>query len=192
MSSSSNFQVLDIEASALIGGYPIAIGIVRADGELMYSLVKPEPEWLDHGRWDANAEHLHGIALDRLKSEGRPAREIVEEINARFSGRLHSDAPGHDLRWLQELRDAAEIELNANVVGREVEVILRELAEATETPRARVHEIFNLERATHNHNALHDAAAWIAVRDAIVNWQSVEPTNVFARWKDRVNAFLKP
>jgi hypothetical protein len=189
--SSSSFQVIDIEASALIGGYPIAIGIVCADGAMFYSLVRPEPEWIEHGRWDPNAEHLHGISLDRLKSEGRPAREIVEEINERFSGWLHSDAPSHDLRWLQELRDAAEIELRANVVGREVEPILRELAEANETPRARMHEIFNLERASHNHNALHDAAAWIAVRDAIVNWQTEEPTAVFARWKDRVNAFLK-
>lgn len=189
--SSSSFQVLDIEASALIGGYPIAIGIVRADGEMLYSLVRPEPEWLDHGRWDANAEHLHGISLERLKSEGRPAAEIVAEINERFSGWLHSDAPGHDLRWLQELRDAAEIELRANVVGREVKAILRELAEANETPRAKINEIFNLERAQHNHNALHDAAAWVAVREAIVNWQTEEPTSLFARWKNRVEAFLK-
>jgi hypothetical protein len=190
MSSSSSFQVIDIEASALVGGYPISVAIVRADGAMLYALVRPEPEWIEHGRWDANAEHLHGISLDRLKSEGRPAREIVEEINQRFSGLLHSDAPSHDLRWLQELRDAAEIELNANVVGREVEAILRELAEANETPRAKINEIFNLERATHNHHALHDAAAWIAVREAIVSWQNEEPTSVFARWKDRVDAFL--
>jgi hypothetical protein len=191
MSSSNSFQVLDIEASALVGGYPIAIGIVRADGELLYALVRPEPEWIVHGRWDENAQHLHGISIDRLKSDGRPAAEIVAEINQRFAGWLHSDAPSHDLRWLQDLRDAAEIELRANVVGREVETILRELAEGTETPRARIHEIFNLERASDNHHALHDAAAWVAVRDAIVNWQTEEPTTVFARWKDRANAFLK-
>ncbi len=188
--SSSSFQILDIEASALIGGYPIAIGIVCADGAMFYSLVRPEPEWLEHGRWDPNAEHLHGISLDRLKSEGRPAAEIVEEINARFSGWLHSDAPSHDLRWLQELRDAAETELNANVVGREVETILRELAEANETPRTKVHEILNFEHASHNHNALHDAAAWIAVREAIERWRDEEPTSVFARWKNCVNTFL--
>jgi hypothetical protein len=190
MSSSSFFQVIDIEASALVGGYPIAIGIARADGAMLHTLVRPEPEWIEHGRWDPNAQHLHGISLDRLKSDGRPARDIVEEINARCAGWLHSDAPSHDLRWLQELRDAAETELNANVVGREVETILRELAEANETPRARINEIFNLERASHNHNALHDAAAWVAVREAIVNWREEEPTSVFARWKDRVNSYL--
>lgn len=191
MSSSSSFQVIDIEASALVDGYPIAVGIARADGAMFYSLVKPEPEWIEFGRWDEFAESLHSITLDRLKSEGRPAREIVDEINTRFSGWLHSDVPGHDRRWLQELRDATEIELRANIVGREVETILRELADVTETPRARVHEIFNLERATRNHNALHDAAAWIAVRDAIARWETEEPTAVFAHWKDRVNTFLK-
>jgi hypothetical protein len=190
MSSSSFFQVIDIEASALVGGYPIAIGIVRADGAMFYALVRPEPEWLDFSRWDPNAQHLHGILLDRLKSEGRPAATIVAEINARFSGWLHSDAPSHDLRWLQELRDAAETELSANVVGREVEAILRELAEAAEAPRAKINEIFNLERTSHNHHAPHDAAAWTAVRDAIVNWQTEEPTAVFARWKNCVNTFL--
>jgi DNA polymerase III epsilon subunit-like protein len=189
--SNSSFQVIDLEASALVGGYPISVAIVRADGAMFYSLVRPEPEWIEHGRWDPNAEHLHGISLDRLKSEGRPAREIVEEINARFAGWLHSDAPGHDLRWLQELRDAAGIELRANIVAKEVETTLRELAEANETPRAKINEIFNLERATHNHHALHDAAAWVAVRESITRWETEEPTSVFARWKDRVNAFLK-
>lgn len=188
--SSSSFQVIDIEASALVGGYPISVAIVRADGEMFYSLVRPEPEWLDHGRWDPNAEHLHGIALERLKSEGRPAAEIVDEINARFSGWLHSDAPSHDLRWLQELRDAAEIELRANIVAKEVAVTLRELADAAEMPRTKVDEIFNLERASHNHHALHDAAAWIAVRDAITRWETEEPTAVFTRWNDRVNSLL--
>jgi hypothetical protein len=188
--SSSSFQVIDIEASALIDGYPIAIGVARTNGELLYALVRPEPEWLEYGRWDPNAEHLHRISLDRLKAEGRPAREIVDEINDSFSDWLHSDAPGHDLRWLKELRDAAGVELNANVVAREVETILRELAEAAEMPRARADEIFNLERASHNHHALHDAAAWIAAREAIVKCETEEAASVFARWKEQVNKFL--
>lgn len=188
--SSSSFQVLDIEASALVGGFPIAIGIVRADGEMLYALVRPETEWIEHARWDPNAEHLHGISLERLKSEGRPAREIVDAINAHFSGWLHSDAPGHDLKWLQELRDAAETELNANVVAREIETVLRELAEAAEMPRAKLDEIFNLERASHNHHALHDAAAWVAAREAIVRFETEETATVFARWRERVDKFL--
>lgn len=191
MSSSSFFQVLDIEASALVDGYPISVAIARADGELLYELIKPEREWLDYGRWDPNAQHLHGISLERLKSEGRPAREIVDEINQRFSGWLHSDAPSHDLKWLQELRDAAGNELNANVIDREIEPVLRELAEAAEMPHARVDEIYNLERTSHNHHALHDAAAWAAAREAIVRFETEEAATVFARWRDRVNAFLK-
>lgn len=187
---SSFFQVLDIEASALFGGYPISVAIVRENGEMLYALVRPEIEWIDHGRWDSNAEHLHGISLERLKAEGRPAREIVEEINESFGGWLHSDAPAHDLRWLQELRDAAGIDLTANVFGRELKTILRELAEAAEMPRARSDEIFNLERASHNHHALYDAAAWSAVREAVMNWRNEEATSVFARWRDRVNTHL--
>lgn len=188
--SSISFKVIDIEASALVGGYPIAIGIVRADGAMLHALIQPEAEWLEFGRWDPNAQHLHGISLDKLKSEGRQAAEIVEEINQRFSGWLHSDAPSHDLRWLQELRDAAEIELRANIVAKEVETTLRELAEANETPRAKINEIFNLERATHNHHALHDAAAWVAVRESITRWETEEPTAVFTRWKNQVDSFL--
>lgn len=190
MSSSSFFQVLDIEASALVGGYPIAIGIASADGAMMYALVRPETEWIEHGRWDENAEYLHGISRGRLKAEGRPAREIVDAINARFSGWLHSDAPSHDLRWLQEMRDAAETELNANIVAREIETILREMAEAAEMPRAMADEVFSLERSSHTHHALHDAAAWIAAREAIVKCESEEAASVFTRWKERVNAFF--
>lgn len=189
-SFSSFFQVLDIEASALVGGFPIAIGIARADGEMLYALVRPETEWIEHARWDPNAEHLHGISLDKLKAEGRPATEIVDEINERFSGWLHSDAPSHDLHWLQELRDAAGVELRANVIAREIETVLREIAEAAEMPRAKLDEIFNLERASHNHHALHDAAAWVAAREAIVRFEFEEAASVFARWKERVNAFL--
>jgi len=190
VSSSSFFQVFDIEASALVGGFPIAIGIARADGEMLYALVRPETEWIEHARWDPNAEHLHGISLDRLKAEGRPAREIIDEINARFAGWLHSDAPSHDLRWLKELRDAAGVELNANVVAREVETILREMAEAAEMPRAKVDEIFDLERAAHVHHALHDAAAWIAARESIVRFEFEEAAGVFAHWRQHVDKFL--
>lgn len=184
------FQVLDIEASALLGGYPISVAIVRENGEMLYALVRPEIEWIDHGRWDSNAEHLHGISFDSLKAEGRPARDIVEEINKNFGGWLHSDAPAHDLRWLQELRDAAGIHLTANVVGHELKTILRELAEAAEMPCARVEEIFSLERASHNHHALHDAAAWIAAYEAIERWREERPAAVFARWREQVDTYL--
>ncbi len=188
---SSFFQVLDIEASALFGGYPISVAIVRENGAMLYALVRPEIEWIDHGRWDSNAEQLHGISLERLKAEGRPAREIVEEINESFGGWLHSDAPAHDLRWLQELRDAAGIHLTANVVGRELKTILRELAKAAEMPRARFDEIFSLERASHNHHALYDAAAWIAACKAIERWREERPAAVFTRWREQVDTYLR-
>jgi hypothetical protein len=36
---------IDFEASTLVDGYPVSIGIAASDGRMLYRLIKPHPEW---------------------------------------------------------------------------------------------------------------------------------------------------
>lgn len=108
---------IDVEASALINGYPISVGWFSlgsnglADGTGWSALIRPDPNWLAVGNWDANAQHIHGITLERLIAEGLPAAEVAARLNADLGARaaVLSDQPGHDKAWLSELHLAAGV-----------------------------------------------------------------------------------
>ncbi|WP_372399888.1 hypothetical protein ABMY26_34050 [Azospirillum sp. HJ39] len=97
--------VVDVEASALgRGSYPIEVGVAWLDGRVMSWLIRPTAEWLERGVWDPAAEALHGISLEQMAAEGRPAAEVAEGGMAALSGQLpHSDAVGADDAWLASL-----------------------------------------------------------------------------------------
>lgn len=97
--------VVDVEASALgRGSYPIEVGVAWLDGRVMSWLIRPTAEWLERGVWDPAAEVLHGISLEQMAAEGRPAAEVAEGVMAALSGQLpYSDAVGADDAWLASL-----------------------------------------------------------------------------------------
>jgi len=99
--------ILDIEASGFgRGSYPIEIGFSDGEGSLFCSLILPEADWT---HWDEGAEALHGISRDLLRSRGRTARWMAEQLNARLRGQtVYCDGWGHDYTWLARLYEAVE------------------------------------------------------------------------------------
>ena len=99
---------IDFEASCLPswGSYPIEVAASSVlTGAARFWLIKPTNAWLRTGRWDSEAEHLHGISRELLDSEGLPPDVVRREL-AEFVGPLAvSDAAICDGYWLDVLYD---------------------------------------------------------------------------------------
>jgi hypothetical protein len=102
---------IDFEASCLpIHGrsFPVEVGIADLSGWSRSWLILPHADWRDWC-WMPEAEALHGITRDRLGREGRPAQEVMAELNAATQGyRVIAD---HDLdqQWLATLSHSAGV-----------------------------------------------------------------------------------
>ena len=99
--------IIDIEASGFgTGSYPIEVGTVLTDGSAYCSLICPQPDWR---HWEADAEGVHGITREILRTHGKPASEVVQALNERLRGQtVYTDAWYHDYQWLARLYDAAD------------------------------------------------------------------------------------
>lgn len=97
---------LDFEASSLgKKSFPIEVAWVFEDGRTRSALIRPAPAWSD---WSADAEAIHGISLQTLKSEGIPVEQIANEMMDVLSGHeLFASAPSWDGKWLSLLLRAA-------------------------------------------------------------------------------------
>jgi hypothetical protein len=95
----------DFEASGLTG-FPIEIGWAWPDGSAVISdslLIAPAAHWDLTGRWETQAETIHGISINQLKAEGRPPLSVVQRLNRCLAGRtLYSDSP-LDTGWMAQL-----------------------------------------------------------------------------------------
>jgi hypothetical protein len=98
--------VIDFEASCLPAfgrSYPIEAALVCVSGEVLVSaLIRPHENWADMA-WDPSAERLHGITRERLEAEGRPAFEVMMDLNHAAEGRRIVSDSGLDEVWLQRL-----------------------------------------------------------------------------------------
>jgi hypothetical protein len=103
--------ILDVEASGFgRGSYPIEIGFSDGQGGLFCGLIQPEADWL---HWDDSAEALHGISRELLRTHGRPARWMADQLNARLRGQtVFCDGWGHDYTWLARLYEAVELRMS--------------------------------------------------------------------------------
>jgi len=124
---------LDFEASSLgKRGFPIEVGWVMEDGTGEGHLIRPAPGWEE---WDASAERIHGISLERLEREGEAhdgvARRMVEVLSGHA---LHASAPSWDGQWLSRLLRAAGLPRHAlrlrDTDDAQAEVALSELERA--------------------------------------------------------------
>lgn len=101
-----SFAMLDIEASALEGGWPIEVGLSWLDEagapQGWSSLVRPARSWSERG-WSETSARVHGIA--RCHLDGAPeASQIATDFLKRVGGRiLLSDAPEFDGFWMNLL-----------------------------------------------------------------------------------------
>ncbi|NWG45258.1 MAG: hypothetical protein HXY25_01755 [Alphaproteobacteria bacterium] len=99
---------LDFEASGLGShSWPIEVGWGVLGGEVSSVLIRPHPLWPSEG-WDAGAEAVHGLTLDRLLAEGLDTAAVCDRLDADLRGRtVYSDAPEFDSNWLGVLYRAA-------------------------------------------------------------------------------------
>jgi hypothetical protein len=100
-------SVLDIEASGFGRcSYPIEIGYITAQGHAGCMLVRPPAGWT---HWDLDAERVHGITREILRSHGRPPLEVAVALNCALAGQtVYCDGWAHDYSWLAALFEVAE------------------------------------------------------------------------------------
>lgn len=98
-------MAIDFEASCLPRhgrSFPIEVGIADLRGNARSWLIKPHPCWTDW-TWTAEAQALHGLTLDAVRREGRPADAVLAELADAVSGhRVIADSI-LDRVWLEAL-----------------------------------------------------------------------------------------
>jgi hypothetical protein len=189
----SQMIVLDFEASALVDGYPVSVGIAASDGRLYYRIIKPHPEWAGM-RWDPVSERIHGLTRDFVEANGISVDYVMAELNVLFRDDvLVSDNPPFEWRWLQlliEFGRPATFQLSRIEAG----AILAEEAATSRISTAELREVRRQMGLMMRHHALFDAAGWIAGIAAVQIPKSGDRSrkilNMFADWRQRVEAHL--
>ena len=99
--------VIDVEASGFgRGSYPIEVGFVLPDGRSDCMLIRPDDDWV---HWDTGAEDLHHISRERLRTHGRPVRDVVDRLDAQLAGlTVYTDGWGNDYSWLSMLYERVD------------------------------------------------------------------------------------
>jgi len=98
--------VLDVEASGFgRASYPIEVGFALPSGQVICSLIRPEPQWT---HWDPQAEQLHHIPREILLRHGRTPTQVAQLLNAELAGQtVYSDGWANDYSWLGLLFEVA-------------------------------------------------------------------------------------
>lgn len=160
-SSVSSPVFVDLEASALIFGFPIEVGWAHVrEGDVVSEghLVRPADSWLaDHTRWAWQSELVHRIPLRDCLSYGIPCADLAVTLN-RVLGpvkEVFSDAPSYDQAWMGLLFEEA---------GVPQAFVIRDVALAFSGPDTDETLFQTLERQFHfrprPHRAAADAAQW--------------------------------
>jgi hypothetical protein len=187
----NTFTVIDFEASSLIDGFPVSVGIACSDGRMFYAMIKPHPEWDMGYRWDPNAEAIHGFTREHLVAHGREAAVVVADIRAMFGdAAFTSDSPGHDKNWFDELISVSGIDYKPKMYSATtrmwIETLFDELDISSKARRA----IIEMREEMRTHNALSDAASSVAAEEAARAWPAGKDLracrNVIESWKNRV------
>ena len=132
--------------------YPIEVGVALDDGANYCSLILPAPEW-DH--WDSDAEKIHQITRDILKTYGKPMHEVAAKLNELLAGKtLYSDAWVVDKPWLTTLFHKARTPMNFSVSALEMILSEQQMARWHDTKDRILAEVMK-----HRHRASFDA--WI-------------------------------
>jgi DNA polymerase III alpha subunit (gram-positive type) len=185
--------VLDFEASSLVDGYPVSVGIAASDGRLLYRVIKPHPEWTEM-RWDPVSESVHGLTRTFVEADGVSVDDVMAEMNELFRDEvIVSDNPPFEWRWLQLLIEygrPAALQLSRVEAG----TILADAAAKTRITEIELRDIKRQMGLMMRHHALFDAAGWIAGIDAAQMPKSAgrhaRIRGVFADWRQRVEEHL--
>ena len=145
--------IIDVEASGFGGAsYPIEVGIALDDDTTYCSLILPAPEW-EH--WDIDAEKVHRIAREVLRTHGKPLREVAGNLNALVGGRTaYSDGWVVDKPWLTTLFHEARLPMTFGVSPLEMILTPQQMERWHDTK-----DLILAEVSEHRHRASFDA--WI-------------------------------
>lgn len=105
------FTAIDFEASSLPRhgrSFPIEVGIADERGVRSW-LIRPAPEWAGW-TWTGEAQALHGLTLDQLHGDGRPASDVMGELAASVAGRRLVADSNLDRGWMATLAAAARVD----------------------------------------------------------------------------------
>jgi hypothetical protein len=141
-----DIQLIDVEASGLhFDSYPIEVAILSIEQPQSW-LIAPQPTWT---YWDPNAEALHGISRDLLRSEGMSCALVAAQLSAAIRSEdrvLYSDAAEWDWDWIRTLYLSVDAVLDFNVLSiqqlmtsRQVEVFNSEKRRLAEVKTYRLH-----------------------------------------------------
>lgn len=106
--------VLDCEASGLEPeSYPIEIGYVLPNSEVVSYYIKPEEDWT---HWCEKAQDVHQVSRESLFECGLPAYIVAEKLNSQLANEIvYSDAASYEIMWLDRLFDSVGIERKFDV-----------------------------------------------------------------------------
>ena len=191
----SQFIVIDFEASSLVDGFPVSVGIASSDGQLFYALIKPHDEWDMGYRWDGNSQSIHGFSRAHLQQHGREAAVVVNDMKSMFPDvAFMADAPGHDKQWLDELISVSGIAYASRMFRATPEMWMTTLYDEHRVELEAVLKIKELRANMHTHNALSDAASWVAADAAARVWVETNDLQkceaVFESYKQRVREIV--
>ena len=153
MNHINNPFIIDVEASGFGStSYPIEVGVVLNNGRKFCSLILPAPDWT---YWDEEAEKIHRVSRELLKTFGKPIHEVADHLNAMLDGlTLYSDGWVVDKPWLITLFHTAGRPMKFSVSPLEMLLSEKQMAVWHET-KDKVAIEMNLTR----HRASNDA--WI-------------------------------
>ncbi|PZQ44383.1 MAG: hypothetical protein DI551_10240 [Micavibrio aeruginosavorus] len=102
--------VMDFEASALHGGYPIEVGVAFTWQDWKITdearLIRHDP-WLDHGRWCSEAQDVHNLTKEDVRSGGQSIETVCDWLNGMLAGKTVYADHDKDKGWLCQLFDEA-------------------------------------------------------------------------------------
>lgn len=110
--------IVDFEASALWGGYPIEVGFAKFDvfrGRDVPRDIQSQSRlirhdlWLETGHWCESAYKIHNISKDDIAAFGRSVREVAYWLNDNLSGCDVFVDSDFDEGWNNQLFKAAGI-----------------------------------------------------------------------------------
>jgi len=101
-------DIIDVEASGFgRGSYPIEVGVALDTGKTVSFLIRPFDDWT---HWTEEAESLHRISREVLRTHGLPPDTVASKLNELLAGKvLYTDAWGVDSSWLGLLHERTEI-----------------------------------------------------------------------------------
>ncbi len=106
---------IDFEASSLDDGtYPIEVGVCRwvtldRSIEGWSSLIKPIPEWIDHGSWSLASAEVHRISREDLELGMSPTQVIAALNTIIGEAAAFCDGGAYDFHWARMLARASGI-----------------------------------------------------------------------------------